>query len=225
MRIKKHPRQEPAGAQGLRLPGNAFFAKVADFFLLTCFWLLTSLPLVTVGASTAAVFYVLMKIRKNEQGPLWQTYIASFKENLKQSVFIWLLYAFIALDAAILLSILIRREYLAAAELGPGGRYFAALLVLCLLYAAMLVYAAALQAAFRQTVRQCLTAAFAPPFGRPLTTLYIPAVLCAVGLAVWFFPPLAMLALPLALWLASLRIGPLFDRQMTPRQENKDASD
>lgn len=42
-----------------------FMSKLFDLILLNFLWLLTSLPLVTIGASTAALFAVLFKAAKN----------------------------------------------------------------------------------------------------------------------------------------------------------------
>ena len=62
------------------------------------YWVATSWPIVTIGASTTALFYVCFRLRQRNEGKLWQMYIQSFRENLKQATFIWLLYLFVALD-------------------------------------------------------------------------------------------------------------------------------
>lgn len=48
-------------------------------------------PIVTIGASTTAVYYVTLKIVKDEEGSTIRSFFKSFKENFKQSTVIWLL--------------------------------------------------------------------------------------------------------------------------------------
>ena len=45
-----------------------FMGRVADLFFLTLLWAIGSLPLVTMGASTTALYYVALKMVKNQEG-------------------------------------------------------------------------------------------------------------------------------------------------------------
>ena len=45
-----------------------FMGKVTDMFFLTCLWLLFSLPVVTIGASTCALCYCSMTLASNKEG-------------------------------------------------------------------------------------------------------------------------------------------------------------
>lgn len=65
--------------------------KVGKIFLLNLLWLLCSIPVVTIGASTTALIYSSMKLHENE-GYWYQNFFKSFKENLKQATGLFLLY-------------------------------------------------------------------------------------------------------------------------------------
>lgn len=65
--------------------------KLADLVVLNLLTLLFCIPLVTIGASLTAAHYVALKIRRGE-GYVWKNFWKSFKENLKQSTALWLLY-------------------------------------------------------------------------------------------------------------------------------------
>lgn len=58
--------------------------KVADFMILAFFTVVCSLPLLTVGPALTALFYVTLKLVKNEEGYVARSYFAAFKRNFLQ---------------------------------------------------------------------------------------------------------------------------------------------
>lgn len=68
-----------------------FMGKVTDVCFLTVLWALFSLPVVTIGASTTALYYVSLKLAKDQEGYIWRTFVDAFKSNFKQSTIIWLI--------------------------------------------------------------------------------------------------------------------------------------
>lgn len=81
-------------------PLMSFITKITYSAYLNILWLLCCLPIVTVGASTTALFYVSLKVAKNEEGSITRAFFHSFRENFRQSTIIWL----ILLAAGILLA-------------------------------------------------------------------------------------------------------------------------
>lgn len=75
--------------------------KIGKIFMLNLFWLVFSLPVVTMGAATTALIYSSMKVQTGE-GYWYTNFWKSFKENLKQATVIFLLYlvlgAFLIVD-------------------------------------------------------------------------------------------------------------------------------
>lgn len=65
--------------------------KLADLVILNLLTLLFCIPIVTIGASLTAAHYVALKIRRGE-GYVFKNFWKSFRENLKQSTFLWLMY-------------------------------------------------------------------------------------------------------------------------------------
>ena len=47
----------------------------------------------TIGASTTALYSVMLKMVKNEEGYIFRGFFKAFKENFKQSTLMWLLFA------------------------------------------------------------------------------------------------------------------------------------
>lgn len=51
--------------------------------ILGIFWFVTSIPLVTIGASTTAVYYTVNKCIRNKKSYAYVEYWKAFKSNLK----------------------------------------------------------------------------------------------------------------------------------------------
>jgi len=64
---------------------------IFDMLLLNLIWLIFSLPVFTIGASTTALFYVCGKRVNSEDGYLFKDFWKSFKMNFKQSTIVWLI--------------------------------------------------------------------------------------------------------------------------------------
>lgn len=54
-----------------------------DMLILGIFWFVTSIPLVTIGASTTAVYYTVNKCIRNKKSYAYVEYWKAFKSNLK----------------------------------------------------------------------------------------------------------------------------------------------
>ncbi len=66
-------------------------SRLFDLILLNVLWVLFSLPVVTAGASAAALYSVMLKIVANEEGYIVRGFWEAFKSNFKQSTVIWLI--------------------------------------------------------------------------------------------------------------------------------------
>ena len=73
-------------------PIMSFLSRVADILILNVLTLIFSIPLITIGAATTAAHYTALKMRR-EEGHVLSCFWKSFKENLKQSTGIWLIFA------------------------------------------------------------------------------------------------------------------------------------
>ena len=66
--------------------------KVADFMILNVLWIICSIPIVTIGAATTAMYSVMLRLVKDEEGYIVKGFFKAFKENFKQSTIMWLIY-------------------------------------------------------------------------------------------------------------------------------------
>lgn len=65
-----------------------FMGKVADLCLLNLVCILCCIPVVTAGASLTALYYVTMKMVRNEEAYIFRSFFKSFKQNFKQATVI-----------------------------------------------------------------------------------------------------------------------------------------
>jgi Predicted integral membrane protein len=73
---------------------NAFFrimTKSMQILYLNLLWILFSIPIFTIGASTTALHTITLKMVRNEEGYIFADFKKAFKENFKQATAIWLL--------------------------------------------------------------------------------------------------------------------------------------
>ena len=66
---------------------------IADVMVLHVLWLVHSLPLVTIGASTTALYYAMMKRIRTNEGQVTANLRQSFKANFRQATILWLIAA------------------------------------------------------------------------------------------------------------------------------------
>ena len=64
---------------------------IADVMILHFLWLFHSLPVFTIGASTTALYYAMMKRIRTNEGQITSNFRRSFKENFRQSTIYWLI--------------------------------------------------------------------------------------------------------------------------------------
>lgn len=60
--------------------------KIFNIFWLSILWLLCCIPVVTIVASTIALYYVMLKLVKDEETTVTREFFHSFKQNFLQSL-------------------------------------------------------------------------------------------------------------------------------------------
>lgn len=65
---------------------------IIDVIFAGMLWVLTSLPVITIGASSSALYYAVSKTIRRGRGRLGKAYFSAFRSNFKQATLLWLLY-------------------------------------------------------------------------------------------------------------------------------------
>ena len=72
-------------------PLYRFLSKLLDVIRLNFLWILFSIPLVTIGASTVAALSVALKMADDEEGYIGRSFLKAFRENWKQGTVLGLI--------------------------------------------------------------------------------------------------------------------------------------
>ena len=129
-------------------------SRVADLMILNLITIACCVPIVTIGPALTALFYMTMKMMRNEESYIVRGYFKSFKENLKQGIIINL----IMLAAGLLLFMDFR---IAQGMEGNMGRVMYFLLAFILLiYLMVFLYVYPVLARFYNTIRNTFVNAF-----------------------------------------------------------------
>lgn len=137
---------------------NNFLGKfmnwIGNIVLLNVLWIIFSLPIVTIGASTTALYYSTMKWIRRDEGYIHKNFISSFKDNFRQSTIIWIILLIIGL----ILSIDLRIGLTLSAESGSviSKVMTASSIVLLIPYYFVITYIFPIQAKFENTIKQNL---------------------------------------------------------------------
>lgn len=71
-------------------PIMVFLSAVADLVLLNLLWLLCCIPVVTIGASTTAMYHVLRHMQADELDSVFRDFFRCFRADFKQSTLVFL---------------------------------------------------------------------------------------------------------------------------------------
>lgn len=160
--------------------------KLSELFILSLVWFFFSLPVITAGASTTALYYAVNKSLIHNNGYAWLVFWEAFKANFRQSTIAWL---FVLLFYALsILDFFIFHSFLA----GNANSYldYIVLIVMLLLVIAWGCYVFPCIARFQNTTKLIMRNAFIIAFCNLPRTLVLCVLFVIALLMVLSFPPL-----------------------------------
>lgn len=186
-----------------------FVDRILHLMWLNLLWLVCSLPVVTMGAATTALYSVTLKYAGNREGYLTREYFRAFIGNFWQSTLIFLL-----LSAA---GIFLGMDFIVYARSSMSDILSFILLfaffTCLLLFAFMNLYVYAIIAKFRTTVPHCLKNAFIMSICHwPCSVLMIAAALAILAVGFLLFPPVLFVGSALYCYLCSKFFVRIFSR-------------
>lgn len=197
-----------------------FMTRVADALILNLFFLITSLPVVTIGASYTALYYYCTKAVANEEGYLWKSYWKSFKTNFVQG---FLMEAFFVI-VGVILYIDIKFLYGKFTASGALGWRILFFIVIGMALVAVLtfMYAFPLLSRFdNSTFRIIKNAAFMSIRHLPQTVPLLLILGVAVLLGYFLFPVSLFFIVGAWVYISSIFFYKVLDRYM-PKDERYD---
>lgn len=124
--------------------------RVADLLWLNILCLLCCLPIITAGASVTALYYVTLKMVRNEEAYITKSFFRAFKENFRQATIIWIVLLFSGI-------IILTDLYVCSRGGFPASRIlYYILLALLAVYSITLAYVFPTLARFGNTIKNTL---------------------------------------------------------------------
>ena len=155
--------------------------KITDTIVLSLLFIVTSIPIVTIGSSLCALYYMMFRIADDTEGHVVRGYFKAFKENFKKATPVWLVCLFIGLVLAGDIYICVRLKTEAS------GFVMATAGVIIILFLMIVLYLFPLLSKCIGDTRQIVFMAFMmsiKEWWRTIFMLFITAIMIAVGVFV-----------------------------------------
>ncbi len=202
-------------------PIMRFLGRLADVIILNIVFLITCLPVVTIGAAWTSLSYVTLKMSRDEESYILKSYFKAFRQNFRQATAIWGL-AIVAMFIFYMDFHIIRNMSQSMAQV-----LFILLSVVAIFFALTLLYVFPVLAKFDNSILNTIKNAFLIAIGNLPRTLLMVAVIIgsvvltflsqqtiAVGILVWIMVGFALIAFINAHFLVKV-----FDRYIPQEEE------
>lgn len=125
-------------------------SKVADLCILNIICVICCIPVITAGASITAMYYVTLKMVRNEEAYIVRSFFKSFKQNFKQATIINLIMLLIGLVLYVDLNV-------SKAMQGGAGQIFQVIfMAFVLIYFILFLYVYPVLARFYNTIKNTI---------------------------------------------------------------------
>ena len=155
-------------------PVMRFLSKLCDLILLNFLFLLSCIPIITMGAAISALYYMVLKMHKDEEPSIVKGYCKAFKDNFRQATLLWLplLFAFVFFGA----DLYIIYNIIPASYLWLQVPVWIIIFILL----SILIYAFPLLSSFACSTKQLLKNAVLLSIGNMPTTIFFVVIQIAI---------------------------------------------
>lgn len=195
-----------------------FMGKITDVACMSILWLITSLPIVTIGASTAAFYSFTLDAVQDEEGGVWRSYFSAFRENFRKATLLWLLQ--LVLTVFLIVNLYAAWNfYLAKGILGLGLLSLSLFgLLVCV---GTGVYLYPILVSYDFPLKKIIRDSFIMAVGNPHVTLTVLVLFCLAGVGIWWISGLFFFWIGLAIFFSSYFILGLFLKYAGVKMEKK----
>ncbi|MBP8640724.1 MAG: DUF624 domain-containing protein [Oscillospiraceae bacterium] len=194
-----------------RQAGNGllrFLEIFADLCIVSVYWLVCCIPMVTISAASAALYSTVTRVIRDEKGTLTRTFFTEFRQSVKTGILLSLVFvggcALICVYVFLGNSIEFKAEYLLI--------YWVVVFILAVILTGTFIYVFQLQANFRQKTWALIRTGFVLSVGYPVKTLGLICMLALTALIILKLPMLILLLPGTYVFLASIILEPIIEK-------------
>ena len=171
---------------------NGFFrgiSKLVDCIFATLLWIIGCIPIITIGASTTALYYTVHKVIHQERGYIFREFKHAFISNFKKSTISWIILmclgTFLGSDAYL--------TYQLKQQGDKVGIVFYLILVLLLLELIVFIFIFPYLSRFEDNMKRAFKNAFFLSFGNPIKMIIMLITFALSVFMVYALPPLIVI--------------------------------
>ena len=128
---------------GIDNPFFGFMGRVGDILILNILFVVTCIPVVTIGTSLCAMYQVALRMARKESNYVAREYFRAWKAEWKQSTVIWLI--LLAAGCLLVFDVMVGRDMWNILNAAVGALLF--------VWGMLFTYVFAVQARFANTIR------------------------------------------------------------------------
>lgn len=200
-------------------PVMRWITKIFDCMCLSLIWVVASLPMITIGASTTALFAAIHRYIRLEEGGLWKTFWHAFRENFKRSTLCWivvmLVLVLLAVDVLVFRTMALNGQFL--------GKMYWVILLLIGIALTWMTYIFSYAERFNGTVKDVLWFSLLMMILHPIKAFVVLALLLGATALVVLAPGFLMIVPAAVCWLCDSVIASVFALHL--REEDREQLD
>lgn len=195
-----------------------FIGKITDVAYMSLLWLLTSLPVFTIGAATAAFYSFTMDAVQDLEGGVWHSFFHAFRKHFKKATAIWIVQ--LALFAVLSVNLYAAWNfYLLKGILGLGFFSMALFGMLILICTGLYLYPVLVSYDF--PIKKVVADSFVMAIRNPHVTLSCMILFVLAGVGIYYLSGLFFFWIGLAIFFSSYFILGVFLKYAGVKIEKK----
>ena len=208
-------------------PFVAFMNRVADLMILNVLFVICCIPVITIGPAVTALYYVTLKMARNEESYIAKSYFKSFKQNFRQGLVMWLID--LLLIGIFVLDFSVLNGRITGVE-NPGTPMFTVVRVVLMVLAFLMLFAFSFTfpvlAKFDNTIKNTYRNAFLMSIRHFPTALVTTLLWGVVLLSGYLFPQVIiahlLILFSLAAFISSFLFVKAFDNYIPKEEETEE---
>lgn len=177
-------------------------------------WVICSIPMITIGPASAALYYTLVKTVRHKRGTILASFWHSFRDNLKQGIELTILYGML------IAFIYIYVMQFQAGISRTGAVYVIAGIILITPVVSTLPYIFAIQSRFSDKCFTLMRYAFILSMRHLFSTSLLLIIMAVTAIIMIYIPYFIVIAPAVGMYLASLLMERIMKKYMTVAELN-----